>query len=85
VTYDAAEEGSEERLGREVIADFFQAEEHSTNGSTESNGDTTSSTSAEDLPALSIVVTVLGEDTARDVSYASRDVHIRTFLTKTET
>ena len=60
MAHDATEKGAEQRLGREVVADFFQTEQNATDGSTKSYGDTACGTRAQDLSSLAVVVAVLG-------------------------
>ena len=76
--YNAAEECSEQSLRGKVVAHFFETEQDAADWSTEGNSDSTGGTSAKDLSALAVVIAVLGEDTASNVSNAGRNVYLLT-------
>jgi hypothetical protein len=76
MTYNAAEECSEQGLGGEVVADLLQTEQHTTNGRTKSNRYTTCGAGTQNLSAFSVIVAVLGEDTTCNVSNAGCNMNV---------
>lgn len=77
-TYDAAEECSEQCLRWKVVAHFFEAKQYAANRSAEGNSYSTGSTGTENLPALAVVIAILGKDTTSNVSNAGRDMYLVT-------
>lgn len=74
--YNATEERSKQCLRGKIVAHFLQTEQDAADWSAEGNSYSTSSTGAQNLPTLAIVVAVLGENTASNVSNACRNVYL---------
>ncbi len=81
---DAAEEGTEERLGGEEVGYFLQPEQDSAQRRTKGNRNAGGRGSGEDFTTLAVVAVVFGEETAGNIADAGGDVHIRTLLAQTQ-
>lgn len=73
----AAEECTEQRLRREVVADFLQTEQYSANRRTESHCNTAGSTGTEDLPSFTVVIVILREQSTGNITDTASDMDIR--------
>jgi hypothetical protein len=75
VTYNAAEKGSKQRLWWEVVTDFLQTEQNTSDWRAKGDCDTTCSARTQNLTSFCVVDVVLFKHAACDVAHTGCNVH----------